>query len=141
MKKRFSCALAFLICLPYVAAETPSLYCRSPQRQTVPCLCAEVAFCAGDPCGPPSDIGLDDAFDVVLQDNSGAPLESKRLAYQHTNFCFDGRPNGKYKIVFITYKQGVAQAPRVHPVTYRQNKKKYCGYLYDIYPPCPKKAK
>ena len=110
-------------------------------RHKVSCLCGRVDLCFGDICGIQlSRVDLDNEFDVTLRDKGGRNLESKRLSStdKPRNFCFDGKRDGDYQIVFVLYKRGVPQPAVVFPTNYKQKRKKTCDAVYMVEPLCPK---
>src|ERR1039457_791950 len=72
-------------------------------RHKSSCLCGKVSVCSGDVCLRPSQFGLDNDFEVLLRDNQGNVLDSKKLSYQaeQSSFCFDNQRDGKYEIAFV----------------------------------------
>jgi hypothetical protein len=116
-----------------------------------------VQICSGDICGRPSDYGLDDDIAVQLRDKAGTTvLDSKKVVVEKSErecttqvgtkvpcptterrFCFDGKRDGDYQIVFIVFKNGVPQPAMKFPTKYSHGGRKSCDSIYMVEPSCP----
>ncbi len=96
--------------------------------------------CAGDVCLRPSQYDLDNDFDVLLRDNHGNVLDSRKLSYkaEQPSFCFENQRDGKYEIAFVLYEKGVSQPAVVFPTDYKHNSKEACDPTFMVESVCPK---
>jgi hypothetical protein len=126
-------------------------------RQKVSCLCGRVDICVGDLCGAPENYNLDDDIAVELRDKAGTTvLDSKKVVAETRErqcttqigtkvscntkeraFCFDGKPDGRYQLAFILFKNGVAQPAVKFPTAYSHKRDKSCNSVYMVEPTCP----
>jgi len=87
----------------------------------------------------PSTYDLDDEFDVVLRDDRGRVLDSKRFSYaKGRKFCFEGQHDGDYQIAVVLHKNGTPQAALVFPTNYKTKRTKSCDATYMVEPACPR---
>lgn len=110
-------------------------------KRTSAWLCGEAEVCTGDICLPPSQLGFDEQFNVVLRDKHGNKLDEKSLTYEHRKFCFQGRRDGDYQLAFVLYEKGISQPARVFPTKYKHNTEKSNDKMYMIEATCPSPAK
>ena len=104
-----------------------------------PCLCGEVTITSGDIALDPTAFGLDDTLDIELRDKAGKPIESKRISYRkERNFCFSGKPRGRYTLAFVLYEAGKPQPAAVFPTKYTAKGSEACNVIYLVPPVCPK---
>jgi hypothetical protein len=126
-------------------------------RHKVSCLCGAVQVCSGDICLSPTNYGLDDDITVELRDRTGTTtLDSKKAVVEkrerecttqtgarvscpttERTFCFDGKPDGDYRLAFILSKNGVAQPAIEFPTDYSRRQHKSCDSIYMVEPSCP----
>ena len=127
-------------------------------RHKVSCLCGTVQVCSGDLCLGPATFDLDDEITVELRDKTGSTiLESKKAVIEAREmecttqdgkkgpceisrrlFCFNGKPDGDYRLAFILYKKGAPQPAVIFPTNYSHKRHKPCDRMYMLEPTCPK---
>ncbi len=127
-------------------------------QHKVSCLCGTVQVCLGDICGKPSDYDLDDNITVELRDKTDtAILDSKRVMVEtreqegttqigtkvsyktkERRFCFEGKPNGNYRLAFILRKKGIPQPAVIFPTNYSRKRRKPCNSVYIVESVCPR---
>jgi hypothetical protein len=104
-----------------------------------PCLCGKIQVTSGDIGVDPAQMGLDETVEVELRDKNGKPLESKRLPYKsEVQFCFSGRPKGRYDLAFVLFESGKPQPAVVFPQKYTAKSDQECNAIYLVPVVCPK---
>jgi hypothetical protein len=121
------------------------------------CLCGTIQICSGDICGSPLSYDLDSKITVELRNKAGntildsqqatlqtreeqaTTLDKKQTSYKVSEyrFSFEGKPDGKYVLAFILYKNGAAQPGVVFPTHYSKKHHATTNPIFMVAPQCP----
>jgi hypothetical protein len=123
------------------------------------CLCGAIQICSGDIRSSPLTYGLDDKITVELRNKAGKTIidsqqatfqtrekqgttqDNTPISYEESEyrFSFEGKPDGKYVLAFVLYKNGAAQPAVIFPPNYskKNSKTTTSNSIYMVEPQCP----